>query len=1296
MKILVIPPIRLLINIVLYSIVYILVSLKSDSIFNYITGIFIINIAVIIDYFLARLKYRWFIRFLSTSIIIIVFFIITLISSELFSDKQTLNFFDFISYYFLKDCIPAIVFIAFYYFFDSERVVKRNMYSYAVSTILLLLGLYYITSIKNTIEDSIFVNYFNYSFVLLSILILIILRHITMFSKDKKIVLKDYLLLILIFCGMIFFLISVTLSSFVKGSGNNSGGLFESGLFKFDFNNFLELKDSIKLSEDRVLILELDGSEKLSDTFIRDDWNRQLYIKRFSLEEFVSPGGFKVSSHHTETNAPPPFLTGYSWERPLPGDYFASQGLVETLYIVNIDPSSVLGSEFLYKIVPIELWKDAPFKQVYKSFSSVYVGDYNDIYADLPQQNDLFNAISVDRKNLLLDWGGEKDFEKRIQTLALSLTDGYSDPFLKTVIIQNYLRDNYYYSLKPGLSGKLSPVEYFLFEAKKGYCSYFAFSMTIMLRSIGIASRVAVGFAPDMNNKTMNFYDVRVNDGHAWVEVFFDRYGWVNFDPTSSTILPDEEFSLPKDRKDERLSLVENIMQNKDNMIEVTRKPDVITNVFSNLTSLINRSIRLIGVVVLVFFVTLLFLVLFFKKNVYLIAFYFSQSDRKKIKYLWRYQMTGLLALGFPIEKNESITEYAKRIFDTSGIDIRTLTEFYQEVIFGNETRLFDKPEKWLYAYKLDIKKIPLRKRIQSYCSLSILFRRIVPLFVILFIPYFSFGDEKDIHDYIVKAKEAVHNSYYDMAIKILNEAEAKFPESYLPDYEKATIYFDNEIYGMAVKEFTDAKKKGLQNEDIYSQIANSYSKQGKDELALSTYEEAITIINESVYLVDNLGWLYYKTHNYTKGIEFIESKLTVYGKDPDILMTLGTLYSSIWDYEKAKSCYISAISNSYNNKLSEFRAIAYYNLALIEESFLYYDNAHNSMLASLALMDRSSAYMGLAYLSMRLMNLKESYNYIQKASSLPPKTAFPESALCYLYAISGNVDEAITLSESILNNQDFAWMMYFGTSIDGFNGEIYKVLSTAYNYKSAMISYSEKESFVHTVIRPFKKKYYQLKSLYYNFVYSTIFIRLGNKKISGGSDLDGLNQIVSGLEEIAPRRALKVSRIARGIEIPLNRNKQRIYDAEESLLSTNELFVSKDTKIQRIVEAMNRLDPKWEKDMKSLLLVEAIQLSNNKKYNYLKEMLFVEYPQLAPINGIRIPAIIYGEKHNAEIIKKIKKRGFYESYKSKIEIIVSDLDDEKVKIMIKYNNSVLYDFDCPRKDCGVEFYERIFKVQLL
>ena len=122
---------------------------------------------------------------------------------------------------------------------------------------------------------------------------------------------------------------------------------------------------------------------------------------------------------------------------------------------------------------------------------------------------------------MLLYWGNEET-EGKIKELTEEITGYYDEPFYKTIAVLQYLKDNYYYSLRPGIAKGGNQLEYFLFDSKKGYCSYFAFAMTLMLRSIGIASRVVVGFAPDMNEKTLNFYDVRALHGHAWVEVFFD------------------------------------------------------------------------------------------------------------------------------------------------------------------------------------------------------------------------------------------------------------------------------------------------------------------------------------------------------------------------------------------------------------------------------------------------------------------------------------------------------------------------------------------------------------------------------------------------------------------------------------------------------------------------------------------------------------------------------------------------------------------------------------------------------
>jgi transglutaminase-like putative cysteine protease len=86
----------------------------------------------------------------------------------------------------------------------------------------------------------------------------------------------------------------------------------------------------------------------------------------------------------------------------------------------------------------------------------------------------------------------------------------------------------------------------FLFETRTGYCEYYATSMGVMLRAAGVPARVAVGFLPgrvtdrpDAEGEPATF-TVSTSDAHAWVEVWFDEYGWIRMDPTprSETLAP--------------------------------------------------------------------------------------------------------------------------------------------------------------------------------------------------------------------------------------------------------------------------------------------------------------------------------------------------------------------------------------------------------------------------------------------------------------------------------------------------------------------------------------------------------------------------------------------------------------------------------------------------------------------------------------------------------------------------------------------------------------------------------------
>jgi protein-glutamine gamma-glutamyltransferase len=104
--------------------------------------------------------------------------------------------------------------------------------------------------------------------------------------------------------------------------------------------------------------------------------------------------------------------------------------------------------------------------------------------------------------------------------------------FDRASAIENYLRTRYGYTLQLPRTTPRDPIANFLFERKQGHCEYFASSMAVMLRTLGIPSRVVNGFRSDEFNDLTGYYVVRAKDAHSWVEAYFPGYGWQTFDPT--------------------------------------------------------------------------------------------------------------------------------------------------------------------------------------------------------------------------------------------------------------------------------------------------------------------------------------------------------------------------------------------------------------------------------------------------------------------------------------------------------------------------------------------------------------------------------------------------------------------------------------------------------------------------------------------------------------------------------------------------------------------------------------------
>ena len=138
--------------------------------------------------------------------------------------------------------------------------------------------------------------------------------------------------------------------------------------------------------------------------------------------------------------------------------------------------------------------------------------------------------LSADQRLLYLRL--PENLDPRIAELAAKVTSSADNSYDRATAIQNYLRNNYGYTLNPPSIEPGDPIGSFLFKSKAGYCEYFAAAMVVMLRSVQVPARIVNGFQTGTFNRLGGDFIVRARDAHSWVEVYFPGYGWFPFDPT--------------------------------------------------------------------------------------------------------------------------------------------------------------------------------------------------------------------------------------------------------------------------------------------------------------------------------------------------------------------------------------------------------------------------------------------------------------------------------------------------------------------------------------------------------------------------------------------------------------------------------------------------------------------------------------------------------------------------------------------------------------------------------------------
>ena len=134
----------------------------------------------------------------------------------------------------------------------------------------------------------------------------------------------------------------------------------------------------------------------------------------------------------------------------------------------------------------------------------------------------------------------------RIRELALEITRDYDSPFVKAKAIEAYVKSAYTYEFANADSGAPSPgqdpVDWFLFDSKKGTCGQFSSAFVVLARSVGIPARVVSGWAVGSGAEPRTVFS---DQAHQWAEVPFGDLGWITFEPTGSGGAPSRAGSTP-------------------------------------------------------------------------------------------------------------------------------------------------------------------------------------------------------------------------------------------------------------------------------------------------------------------------------------------------------------------------------------------------------------------------------------------------------------------------------------------------------------------------------------------------------------------------------------------------------------------------------------------------------------------------------------------------------------------------------------------------------------------------------
>jgi transglutaminase-like putative cysteine protease len=1008
------------------------------------------------------------------------------------------------------------------------------------------------------------------------------------------------------------------LGPFQEKAAAREGGLLAPNLFTFDFSQFIHLESEISVNDDLVFIVKKDPSDS------------HILLRRAVLSAYDRRRGFfrhEALDEKTHPQRRPDRKTALDSGDPGP----ASRLTEQEYYLVNIDSRAFIAMNKPAEVTPFENWDSSSFSAAYAVRSRVNEAlDFEllDSVPDDPSPEAL--GLEAGEYAVYTDYGGDE----RIYRLAQEITRDAVYYQEKVDLVYRYLKEGEYrYSLKAGIAFDGDQMGHFLFTSKKGYCSYYAFAMTLLLRALDIPARVAAGFFIDSSRFSprgsdtshyFNYYPISANMAHTWVEVRYPGYGWVEYDPTTELLAKGEEFRFSSGMPAEFERLMKEILDNHGALTPKTGTAFTRRGADTGAEEALRRAAACLAAL-------LALLAALLPRARYVIAASLSRTPRARANRLWEEALWRLSLGGYRPPAGGSVAEWARRV------PVAGVAPMYRQVAVARYAPDYT----WAHLKKLEESRrvfsrayraaLPVPRMILGWVFPA-LARALGPpkgsrftgtAALAVFLLFFALsgdaqntGADLDADSLYFRAHEAQSAEYWEEAISLYAKGAEQYPRDYRFSLALGNLYYLRKFYDLAWEQYRVSESLLPDDTDVLYLLSQTAARLNRNTLSAQYLERILALEPDNIDAIGSLGWMYSKLHRLGEGKALLLSALERIGPNPDFAMILGTIFSNLFEYDEAKRWYLEAIAAGEALEMREFTAVSHYNLSILESRFYHYDRAFERTNDSLRAQNRAPGRIARGELFLRRLDFTRAFSDYHAAYEIDP-LPLSKINLAQSYRRAGSLEEARAYAEDCLKGGDLSWMLNFGIDPIRYKRDIHEILYQAYAglARSSGNAPENRRDAARDIFRRLRYAYKREAHLRLFRKYSLLSANVfkTDRSAGGESNLDALMQYYNAFEAY-PRRALSYLRKARAFETPRIPASAPSYDYEEARLLKD---------VAGLSETILRFDPVWQRDMIAKSYTHLAKLGPRSAAEDAAEQLYLLNKGALRQQGIFLPVLL-------------------------------------------------------------------------